>query len=109
NMRMDILIPTVLGAGIGILAFSWILSWVFKKYRNQTIALLSGFIMGSLGILWPWKNVISETFNGEIKAVGYEWYLPQINAEFAVAVVIIIAGFVSIWAMEYAASEKEAA
>ncbi|MFO7878710.1 MAG: DUF368 domain-containing protein [Bacteroidota bacterium] len=109
NLRMDILIPTVLGAGIGILAFSWILSWVFKKYRNQTIALLSGFIMGSLGILWPWKNVINETFNGEIKAVGYEWYLPQINAEFAVAVVIILAGFVSIWAMEYAASEKKAA
>ncbi|HKK68815.1 MAG TPA: DUF368 domain-containing protein [Bacteroidales bacterium] len=107
NLDLGILIPTVVGAAIGILAFSWILSWVFKKFRNQTIALLSGFILGSLGILWPWKHEIIKPFDGVMKTVGYDWYLPEINAGFFIAAGLMIAGIASIWAMEYAAREKE--
>ena len=106
NLRFDVLIPTVLGAGVGILAFSWVLSWVFKKFRNQTIALLSGFILGSLGVLWPWKTEITETFGDKIETVGYHWFFPEINAEFFIAFAIIIIGFISIWLMEKFAGQK---
>ena len=50
---MGILIPVGVGAVVGLLAFSHILSWIFKRYKDQTISLLTGFILGSLSILWP--------------------------------------------------------
>jgi putative membrane protein len=100
RLRWDVLVPTVIGAGVGILVFSRILSWVFKRFRNETIGLLSGFILGSLGILWPWKVELTEQFGDKIKTVGYDWYLPQINTESLIAIGIIAVGIVSIWAME---------
>lgn len=47
------------GALIGLLTFSRILKWLFKNYHNLTLALLTGFIFGSLNKIWPWKKTIS--------------------------------------------------
>ena len=48
-----------LGAIIGLLSFSRILKWLFKHYHNLTLALLTGFIFGSLNKIWPWKKTIT--------------------------------------------------
>jgi len=106
NMRFDILIPVGIGAGIGLIAFSHLLSWLFKKYKNQTIAVLTGFILGSLGIIWPWKTAIEQAFGDKIKVIGYDYFLPEMNTEFFIAFFIIIAGIASIWLMELKAGEK---
>ena len=115
NARLDILLPVVLGAVLGLIGFSHFLSWVFKKYRNQTIALLTGFIFGSLGILWPWK---SETYikddlgniiykHGEPVISGYQRYFPElISTEVLVALLLMIIGVISIWVMEQTAKVK---
>jgi putative membrane protein len=100
NVKLNILFPVILGAGFGILAFSHLLSWLYKKFKNQTIGLLSGFILGSLGIIWPWKNEVFEIFGDKLKVVGYDFYLPQMNLEFFIAFALIIAGIISIWIME---------
>lgn len=47
------------GAIVGLLSFARILKWLFKNYKDQTIALLTGFIIGSLNKIWPWKETIS--------------------------------------------------
>lgn len=47
------------GAVIGLLTFSRVLKWLFKNYYNTTLALLTGFIIGSLNKVWPWKKTIS--------------------------------------------------
>lgn len=47
------------GAIVGLLSFSHILKWLFKKYHNATLALLTGFIFGSLNKVWPWKKTLS--------------------------------------------------
>ncbi len=106
NMRFDILIPVGIGAGIGLIAFSHLLSWLFKKYKNQTIAVLTGFILGSLGIIWPWKTAIEQAFGDKIKVIGYDYFLPEMNSEFFFSLFIIIAGIASIWLMELKAGEK---
>lgn len=46
----------VLGCLAGLMAFSRILSWMFRKYKNSTLALLTGFMIGSLNKVWPWKT-----------------------------------------------------
>ncbi|MCD4665897.1 MAG: DUF368 domain-containing protein, partial [Bacteroidales bacterium] len=67
NRDLEILLPVVIGAAVGLVAFSHFLSWVFKKYRDQTISLLTGFILGSLSVLWPWQkiNFLTDT-SGEL-------------------------------------------
>jgi putative membrane protein len=48
------------GAGcvLGLALFSRILSWTFKKYHDVTLALLCGFMIGSLVKIWPWRNPV---------------------------------------------------
>src|SRR5690554_2261715 len=53
-----VLLPVIIGGVVGIMVLSHVLSWIYKKYKNQTVALLTGFILGSLSILWPWKNEV---------------------------------------------------
>lgn len=49
----------VIGAIIGLLSFSRLLKWLFNNYKNTTLAVLTGFILGSLDKVWPWKKTIT--------------------------------------------------
>lgn len=107
NRDLEILLPVLLGAVGGLVAFSHILSWVFKRYKDQTIATLTGFILGSLGVIWPWKSPIEQMFGDKLKVVGYDYFLPELNTEFFIALLIVIVGIVSIWIMERSAGKIE--
>lgn len=116
NVDIKILIPVLIGAVGGLLAFSHILSWVFKKYRNETISLLTGFILGSVSILWPWQKkifLLDELGNqilkkGEPIVVSYERILPEaFNSQFFIAIGFIILGILSIWIIEKSAETKK--
>jgi len=115
NRDLEILIPVVIGAAGGLLAFSYILSWIFKKYRDQTISLLTGFILGSLSILWPWQKIFYlKDAAGEIilkkgKPVveHYEKFIPDsFSTEVLIAIIVAIAGIISIWAIEKATEKN---
>ena len=92
DLNLGILIPVAIGGVVGLLAFSHLLSWIFKNYRDITIAVLTGFILGSMPIIWPWKNDVITYFGSEAKVTGYEYYFPEFNIEFATALVIILIG-----------------
>jgi putative membrane protein len=47
------------GCIVGLLSFSRLISWLLKNYHALTIGLLSGFMLGSINKIWPWKQVIS--------------------------------------------------
>ena len=51
------------GCLLGLATFSRFLSWLFKIYPNQTLALLTGFMLGSLNKVWPWKIILSWRVN----------------------------------------------
>ena len=63
------------GAIIGLLSFSRLLKWLFKHYENTTLAVLTGFIIGSLNKIWPWKETIS-IFS---KKTGNEMLLNEVS------------------------------
>jgi len=110
----SILLPVLIGAVAGLIAFSHFLSWVFRKYRNETISILTGFILGSVSILWPWQRkeyleIAGQVVlkDGEPVIARYIRYMPQeINPEFWYAIAIILAGIASIWAIEKLAEKK---
>lgn len=92
DFNLKILLPVVFGGIVGLLAFSHLLSWIFKNYRNITIAVLTGFILGSMPIIYPWKNDVITYYGSEAKVTGYEYFFPEMNIEFAIAMVIILIG-----------------
>ncbi len=61
----------ILGAVIGLLSFSRVLKWLFNNYKNLTLALLTGFIVGSLNKVWPWKETISVFSKEEGKIIDF--------------------------------------
>ncbi|MBN2614464.1 MAG: DUF368 domain-containing protein [Bacteroidales bacterium] len=115
NQDIAVLAPFALGAVVGLIAFSHLLSWVFKKFKNQTIAMLTGFILGSMTVLWPWKTaeyLIGP--NGEPiirhgrKVVSrYASVIPdQLDQQFWWALVIMVLGIASIVLVEKLAGQK---
>jgi putative membrane protein len=56
------LLVFILGGITGLLSFSRILKWMFEKYEAITLALLTGFLIGSLNKVWPWKQTVEVWF-----------------------------------------------
>lgn len=109
NFSLNILIPVIIGGVVGIISLSHLLSWVFKKFKDQTIALLTGFILGSLSILWPWKNEVYRVdslgnfiLKDGVKVVqGYDIFFPQqFTSEIAIAILLAVVGVFVIVLME---------
>jgi len=96
KLKLDILLPVAVGAAFGLLAFSHLLSWLLRRFYDSTMALLTGFIMGSLGILWPWKEEVVQTFGNKTKVVGYIWQMPQPDMAFVFAFVLCFVGIAAI-------------
>ncbi len=107
NFDLSILMPVAVGVIVGLLFFSHFLSWLLKRFPDSTIALLSGFILGSLGILWPWKTEITETFGDKTKVIAYNWHLPDADQSFTIALIFIILGILSIAITEIWAIKKQ--
>jgi len=101
----------VTGALVGLLSFSHVLKWLFKNYHNVTLALLTGFIFGSLNKVWPWKK----TLTWHINSKGIESPLLQESVsplafsgdnKMLLAIILMILGFLTILILERLGSKK---
>ncbi|WP_454986653.1 DUF368 domain-containing protein [Capnocytophaga bilenii] len=95
-----------IGALTGILSFSKALKWLFAKYRNLTFAGLTGFIIGSLNKVWPWKETLqTDPLNGSV--IHEKSVLPSTfemithnDAQVVTALLLAIVGFFVIYGIE---------
>lgn len=71
ELKISVILTFMAGCVIGLVSFSHVLSWMFKKYHNATIAVLTGFMIGSLKKVWPWKNVLETRINSHGKSVPF--------------------------------------
>jgi putative membrane protein len=96
----------LLGAGAvtGLILFANLLSWLLKKYHDITIAVLVGFMIGSLNKIWPWKETLSTiVVDGETKALVESNILPSLGNsahQFWLAVLMALAGIALILIIE---------
>jgi len=109
-----VMVVFALGCLTGLMTVSRILSWTFKHYRSLTLATLTGFMIGSLNKIWPWRNAIDwlrDSSNqiilkedGTPKKILYEENVLPANydgeAMVIAVVVLMIAGFVSVFLLE---------
>lgn len=79
NKNIPVIVVFMLGAILGLLSFSRVLKWLFAHYKNLTLAALTGFIIGSLNKIWPWKKVLTYRTNshGEKVPFNEESILPS--------------------------------
>ena len=102
----------VAGAVVGLLSFSRVLKWLFKHYKNQTLAVLTGFIVGSLNKIWPWKETLTWRINSHGLSVPFQQQSVSPfsfgeDSQLAVAVILALVGFVLILGMEKLAIKKQ--
>ena len=106
----NFLIIAVFGAGciIGIIAFSRILTIMFTKFENTTMAVLTGIMCGSLRKVWPWKeDLVTRTIGGKVWTIAERNALPpSYDSSFMVAVLLAITGFVIVLVLEKTASNR---
>ena len=99
-----VLLPVGVGAILGLVLLSRLLSWIFHTHHDVAVALLTGFVAGSLLIIWPWKEARIETFGAgedlKEKVVGYDWFLPDISPATGLALLIMLIGFVVVYFLE---------
>lgn len=109
DLRIATIAIFVAGAATGLISFSNILSWLLKKYHNLTIATLTGFMLGSLNKVWPWKKTIETYTNshGIEKPLDQTNILPSTYTELTNepslltwSIILAIIGFFSIWFIE---------
>ncbi|WP_224490017.1 polyprenyl-phosphate transporter [Robertkochia flava] len=98
-----------LGAIFGLLSFSRLLKYLFSRYKNTTLAVLTGFIFGSLNKIWPWKEVVSSRTIGE-KTITVEQSISPFhfegNPQLLAACVLALSGFLFIYFLERLAIKR---
>ncbi len=113
---LKVLLVFTLGSVVGLVSLSHLLSYILKHYKFKTLALIMGFITGSLGVVWPWKealyrqdsfgNFITDT-NGEQIIENYQRYLPEMNTQTIYALLFIIFGAAIVLGLEWYGNKRK--
>lgn len=97
------------GAVLGLVCFARILSWLFKKYQEITIAILAGFMLGSLRKIWPWKKSL-DGFDKELpeKLITSQLNIwpTQLDSEAVTIIAFMILGLITVTLINYMAKLK---
>ncbi len=105
NKDFKLLAILAAGAIVGLLSFSKVLKWLFNHYKNLTLAVLTGFILGSLNKIWPWKKTLTWRLNSKGIEIPFneESISPfsfEGDAQIVLAIILAIVGFAVIILLE---------
>lgn len=109
EMNLPVILIFATGAITGIISFSHLLSWLLKNWHNCTIAVLMGFMIGSLNKAWPWKETVATFVDSHGKTTPLVEHnvmpdhfetLTGLDAHLLSAITLCLLGFGSIYAIE---------
>ncbi|MEZ4556252.1 MAG: DUF368 domain-containing protein [Caldilineaceae bacterium] len=96
-----------MGAAVGLVTLAQLLSWLFKRYHDLTVAILIGFMVGSLRKVWPWKEILSTTIDrhGVEVPLVVKNVLPAFGTEMLIALAFALIGFAAVVVIERLAAD----
>ena len=106
---LKVLAIFTLGSIAGLVTFSHVLSYILKHYKSITISAIIGFIIGSLGVVWPWKRTIYKLridgshvldSSGSKVIENYQRFIPSMSTETYYAIGFILLGILIVLALE---------
>lgn len=109
DLNIPVILIFVVGAAAGIISFSRLLSWLLRNWHDLTVALLMGFMVGSLNKVWPWKEIVATYVDshGEVQPLvesnitpGSFEALYDRPALLTEAILLCIIGFLTIYGIE---------
>tara|TARA_B110001452_G_scaffold241380_1_gene223534 strand:+ start:125 stop:1090 length:966 start_codon:yes stop_codon:yes gene_type:complete len=105
NFDYKVLGLVCLGAIVGFVVLSNIISFLLKNYEDITLSSLTGFIFGSLVTIWPWKTILRDEVqkDDQLKEVitGYkDWVFPGLNSYDFLLILFIMLGFFMVFGFE---------
>lgn len=107
---LQVLAVFTAGSFAGLVTFSHLLNYILKHYKNITLATIIGFIVGSLGVVWPWKSTIYKTLsNGSLRLdsagkpmiENYQRFIPELTSETFLAIGYIVIGILIVLGLEW--------
>lgn len=106
SFNIPVMLTFMAGAAIGITSFSRVLSFALRRFHDITIAVLSGFMLGSLNKVWPWKETLSTytDSHGAIKPLLESNILP--NQQLPEALGLMVLGFALVYLLEKISQKK---
>lgn len=104
---LAVLVPFGLGLVLGITLFTRFLSWLLHHYAKPTMAVLVGFMIGSLWVIWPWQNRTYEMVRGKERLLHSEPMLPVAgSSDLTLGVTMMVVGLVLVLVLEKLARAK---
>ncbi|MBD5780303.1 DUF368 domain-containing protein [Pelagicoccus sp. NFK12] len=110
--NVGIIAPFAIGAAVGFILLSRAISFLLHHHHDSTLSTLTGFILGSLVVIWPWKNEVylTDEFgalvlkDGESIVQGYQWFLPSLaDTNTLLGIVSMVAGVIAVALLEKSA------
>lgn len=117
NIEAGSLLLFALGCVIGLLSIAQLITWAFHRFHDLVLALLTGFMIGALNKVWPWKETLSWRTNSSGEQVplnevsitpGYYTELTGLDSQWPLAISIAVLGFAVVLLVEWMGSRGRA-
>ena len=114
SLDLVFILVFAVGAGAGLLCFSRLLHWLLHRFHQATMALLTGFLFGSLAVVWPWKRVLAwvEGSHGQLKPAQQVpitpaelELVPGLDPMFGLCLALMVLGVAVVWLVDYSTGQ----
>lgn len=110
RLDVSILLPFGLGAITGLLLFSRLLSWLLKRFYRATLSAISGLLIGSLWVIWPFQHRLEVVLRGNPRVIETSPYLPDpLQWEVLLALAFAAGGMLLVLALQRLSQSRDAA
>ncbi|AHL74775.1 membrane protein [Stutzerimonas stutzeri] len=115
-LDLGVMLTFAAGCLVGLLSFARVLSWVLRRWRDLTLAFLTGLMLGSLNKVWPWKETLTWRLDSHGKRVplleqnllpGTYGDLTGQDPQLLLAVLLAVAGVALVLGLEWFAGRRQ--
>lgn len=108
NLDFTIILPFAMGCFVGLIAFSRAASWLLHHYYRLSVLTITGILVGSLWMIWPFQHRIYETVREKSRLISSTPIVPtELSPEGQLGIALMVIGFVTVIALGVIAARKQ--